>query len=301
MPKTLVIYTTTNINENLLFFLNHGYIENSDNVDFYICFNNDDALDILQWQQNITNNNLHNLYLLKRPNLGYDFGAWIDVIYSVKNEKQLWESYDYFIILNSTCMGPFLPVYENRSWVDIFTGMINDKVKLVGPTINVYQNKPHVQSYCLCFDKELFMKLKDLNFIIPDHLFKDKKVYDNCYVKEDFVEHFEVGMSLNTMKLGYNIKCLLKGYETINYNYIFHNFNEEKETNLPYGRVSYDVNGCVGWDPCANNRYFGITMHPYEVMFYKSNRCAHNNVFEMYKQFHIYHTKKNYSHLIFNQ
>lgn len=290
MTKTLVIYAANTVNSNLLFFLNNGYIENSENIDFYVCFNNDN-IDISEWKENIKNNNLKNLHFIQRPNLGYDFGAWIDILY----HNNLWEKYDYYILLNSTCMGPFIPLYEIRSWVDIFTNLLNDKVKLVGPTINVYENRPHVQSYMLCFDKELFIQLKNNNFLIKDHPFKDKKIYDDCFMKEDFVNYFEVGMSQLTLLLGYQIKSLLKGYETINY----YNTLCGKPINLPHGEVYYFVDDCVGWDPCGVNRYFGITMHPYEVIFYKSNRGSYTEILEMYKQFHNITIKKDYVYLIF--
>lgn len=46
--------------------------------------------------------------------------------------------YKYVLFINSSVRGPYLPSYWPQSvhWTRVFTDRINDKVKLVGPTIS---------------------------------------------------------------------------------------------------------------------------------------------------------------------
>ena len=47
--------------------------------------------------------------------------------------------FDYFVLIPDTVRGPFLPNYvRGDSWPDLLTGMLSDRVKLVGPSINCH-------------------------------------------------------------------------------------------------------------------------------------------------------------------
>ena len=48
-------------------------------------------------------------------------------------------AFDYFILIPDTVRGPFLPNYvPGHSWPDAITGLLSDRVKLVGPSINCH-------------------------------------------------------------------------------------------------------------------------------------------------------------------
>jgi hypothetical protein len=47
------------------------------------------------------------------------------------------EDYHFFIFMNSSVRGPFVPPYARGAtrWQDLFFNRLNDHIKLVGPTI----------------------------------------------------------------------------------------------------------------------------------------------------------------------
>jgi len=274
--KTLVVYCTHNMNQNVDFFLKHGHIQ-SDDIDFIICFNGLENYNIVKQlteeRQNETNKNVK---ILVRSNIGLDFGAWSDVLLTEDDDKLLlYTKYDYFILLNNTCRGPFLPSYCVDNWASLFTNLINNEVKLVGPTINFYKGKPHVQSYFLCTDK-IGLELAINNNIITKEI---NVIYNGINLsehrhKDKFIQDYEIGFSKIIIENGYNIKCLLKGYDNLDYRKLL---NQDK--------ICFDY-GIIIDDACYDKKYFGISFHPYEVIFYKANRHIANDVLEKYTKFH---------------
>lgn len=279
MTKTLVIFCTHIINRELLFFLDHGIVNSSD-IDFYVCLNGNFNSDT--YNARIRESNISNLTFVNRENVGHDFGGWTYVLNLQKDGKKLYEHYDYFIVLNSTCIGPFIPVYCDENWVRLFTNMITDKVKLVGPTINHYLGKPHVQSYFMCTDKV------GLQIGINKGIF----IQNNYPNKMDYVFNKEIPFSLEIIKAGYNIASLLKGQNNIEFNKLVNT----KDLNLPYGTLNNKHYG----DVCFEFAYFGMTIHPYEVIFYKSNRNIANGILDKYVKFSEYKKESNLSKCLSN-
>lgn len=76
----------------------------------------------------------------------------------------LCSRFKYFIWLNSSGRGPFLPPYyaeisQGASWTRAFTAKLTDKVKLVGSSIScggayTYPPTPHVQTYAVATDRQ---------------------------------------------------------------------------------------------------------------------------------------------------
>lgn len=266
--RILIIYATHIINDNLLFFLNHGYI-NDPNIMFYVVFNGlIDTKSIDHYQK-------YNLVFKKRPqNIAYDFGCWCDVLFMKVKDHHLYTEYSHYIFVNSSCCGPFLPTYVKDRWCDLFINKLSDTVKLVGPTINYYHGRPHVQSFMMCTDR-VGLDIA-INAIILSPLLDD--IYKNINLsdiknKDDFVHRNEVGLSAHIIKNGYNIACLLKAYENID----FRNLKSSKLP-LPFG-VAID-------DHSYENKYFGISFHPYEVIFFKANRNISEPILQKYKEMH---------------
>ena len=258
--KTLVIYCTHTLNNELKHFIDHGYFV-SDCVDFFICLNGDFDVDRYK-----VDSKKMSLIFYKRPNVGHDFGGWGEILLMDK----LYEHYDYFVLLNGTCLGPFLPVYVKQTWVELFTSMITNTVKLIGPTINHYQGKPHVQSYCMCTDR------------VGMQIGLDAGIFtvDEGQSKLQIIEGKEVGFSLKIMEAGYNIGCLLKAYDGVD----FRKMVGVSSLNLPFG--SMNGTGNRHMDPCKDTGYYMINFHPYEVIFFKSNRDIARAVINKYCQFH---------------
>jgi hypothetical protein len=75
--------------------------------------------------------------------------------------------YKYFVFLNSSVRGPYMPSYlsGHLSWTQAFVAILDDQVKLAGPSINCEKanwkadpsqrtrHNPHVQSYAVATDR----------------------------------------------------------------------------------------------------------------------------------------------------
>lgn len=188
---------------------------------------------------------------LHRRNIGLDFGSWTDAIHCLNLAKRKLPF--KLILVNDTVRGPFVPWFHqnraNRSWTTYFTDMLTDQVKLAGTTINVCPGAqfgpwaPHVQSMLLATDEVGFAIGVAAN-VFTVHREKDA-IIDKC----------EVGFSRAILAKGFNIDCLaplLHG----------HDYRSPEKCRLRKGDVVYE------------NAYFGASLHPYDVIFFKTNRCV---------------------------
>jgi lipopolysaccharide biosynthesis protein len=165
----------------LNFFLQNGLKENK-NCDYFFIINGEIELNILKRLPSYFN-------IVNRPNIGYDFGAWGDVILNLDITK-----YNYFLFLNNSVVGPCLPRYlKNVFWPELFYKHIDDKIKLVGCTTN-YDITQHIQSYCFCVD------IIGLNILIKDGIFV-KNLDKN---KNDIIYEHEIKMLQYIQRAGYS-------------------------------------------------------------------------------------------------
>lgn len=141
MPKVLVLYVFHVYNDRVDNFINNCIFDD-ENVDFMIISND----------KSNSFKHPHNAKVLFRDNIGYDFGGWSDALLT----NNLYENYDYFIFVNSSVIGPFIPFYYKDKWTDIYINELQNNVKLFGSTINTIQQPltmAHVQSYIFSMDK----------------------------------------------------------------------------------------------------------------------------------------------------
>ena len=170
--KTAIIYAYHESDKyalhNLLFFLKNGLID-SDNIKYYIIINGNTILNLI---------NIKNVNFIFRENKNSDFGSWDYFFENIKESM----NFDYYMFLNSSVVGPIIPLYLNNiiNWIDIFTLHINDEIKIVGCSTN-YEKQKHIQSYCFCVDKI------GLNILLDKKIFKinsDKQI--------DFIDKGEI-------------------------------------------------------------------------------------------------------------
>lgn len=232
--KTVVIYAFHIINENVKFFLQHGIFEDP-NIDFIFICNGPHSLKVPSY-----------IKYINRENIGYDFGAWSHAIFT----ENLLEKYDFFVFINSTVRGPFIPPWSfEKNWIRIFTNLIDYQTKLVGTTLGIDEHLTHIQSTVLVTDKI------GLEVGIQDGIFEKIPISKE---KRDIVIQKEIGFSQSIMKKGYKIKPIMSAY----YN------SEITPTSLLRSRVHH----LDGW-------YFGTNLHPYEIIFIKDNHninCNHD-------------------------
>jgi hypothetical protein len=231
--------------ENFEFFLENGIY---DEIDYYIIING-------QCSVNIPNKK--NIIIFNRENKGYDFGAWS---YGLAN---ITKEYDYYTFLNTSVKGPYL-YNKCEKWYEPFIRLFNKDVKIVGTTINIYtgnhcgdvdlikyfnKEKPftHVQSMFFIIDKEYLDYLNSLDF------FNENKL--NNITKFDYIiGNYEIGLSQHALIKGWNINCILQPYKNQDYRTVINDLLID------------------GGDIYFMGKYFGKTIDPYDVIFFKTNR-----------------------------
>jgi hypothetical protein len=274
MPKSIVIYSYYQKNDeyikNLEFFIKNGLY---DDIDYIFCINgNECSVDIPSSS---------NIKIIKRENVGYDFGAYSDALKQINIKL-----YDYFFFINTSVRGPFIHEKERLhvKWTDPFIKLFKKDVALVGTTINILEvtdphiiksmyldlliekgfTSPftHVQSQFFVFNK------KSLKFLIDKKFFEQTS--EQNFIK--FIALREVLMSQLILKNGWNINCMLPKYQ-----------------GLDYRKVEHDINKTsVDGDPYYPGAYFGNSIEPYDVMFIKTNRnVSPDKVIQLTDQYYI--------------
>lgn len=240
-----VIYTFHEYNPNVEFFIKYGLFD-SEKIHFYIVINSTDIT--------INLNQYRNIKTYNRNNFGHDFGAWSYCLFqkTLGQESLVKDSYDYYIFINSSVKGPFLPVwYNEKDWTKLFVKHINNDLKLFGTSIGNYDNNVHVQSMLLVTDKI------GLKIGIDNNIFdKEPKSMDRW----DVIVQKELGFSKFILSNGYNIGCLLASFQDVD-------FRVQK--------IFINNLNVFGHDD-----YYGIEVHPYEVIFIKVPKFGHEYLFK---------------------
>ena len=116
-PLVLYAYSESeNARENLEFFIEKGL---HGRADFVFIFNGATTASQLVPQST-------NVRVIERDNTCYDLGA----IGQVLREDDLWKRYKRFITMNASIRGPFLPIYSEACWTDVFLDRITTHVKV---------------------------------------------------------------------------------------------------------------------------------------------------------------------------
>lgn len=185
--------------------------------------------------------------ILHRPNLGFDFGghaAMLDVLDATNS------TYDAYIFLNCGVTGPFLSTFmpSEWHWVRAFTDKLCNRVGVVGTSIVCLPASdeggmgPKVEGFAFALSSGALQVVRERGTSFQQHPDKVAAILSGEY-------------NLTTVLLneGYDIDCLLKAYQGIDW---------RNETNW---QCNYQAH------PSRANSYYGISMHPLEVIFHKSH------------------------------
>ena len=233
--KTLVLYVFHVFNGRVQTFINKAIFED-ENTDFIVICND----------KNIDFKVPEYVKTFKRDNIGYDFGGWTDALLT----DDLYKSYDNFIFVNSSVIGPFLPNYFTGKWTDIYLAGLKDNIKLFGSTINTCANYAdpakfsHVQSCIFAMNRETLDLLIDGNIFSKNHY--AKTMDEAIWLKE-------VHMSRLVLEKGGNIGSLLKHYQGVDFTF----------------KVQPKV---VMLNDLLNNQYRNVYWNEYDLVFVKGNR-----------------------------
>ncbi|CAK7273828.1 hypothetical protein SEPCBS57363_005848 [Sporothrix epigloea] len=203
--------------------------------------------------------NWSNIRVVQRNNTCYDMGA----VGEVMRTDDLWKYYKKFISINASIRGPFVPYWSNACWSDMYLNKITDTVKFVGLTASCWP-RGHIQSMIYATDDVGMGILLD-----PDHAATgvpdvygtadDTVGLSGCYNGHKAAVHSEIGLATLITNAGYQVDAMMAAYH--------HQGGLEE-----YCRTTGNGSG----DVLLPNQYFGIDVHPYETIFFKTNRKIHS-------------------------
>lgn len=255
--KSVIIYTyfaSPSSDYNMNFFVKKELSYKS-NIDYVIVINGN------KYNENITFPTLDNVTILKRDNIGYDFGGHNHALKYITKEAK---TYDYYFFMNSGVIGPILSDHFTEShWSNVFIKKINEKVKLVGTTI-VCLPRADMGGYGPKVEGFFFM----VDNIGLELLKKQQNIFCNHADKYSAIINGEYGLSNTILKSGYSIDCMLPRYENVDW-------KDPK---------NHTLNNNI--HPSRKNSFYGDSINPYHVIFHKWYWHGAENVnFEIIKQY----------------
>ena len=202
--KTLVLYIYHELNHRVNNFIKNAIFLDPD-VDFIVINNGSEKEPILPD---------HVIYF-KGDNNGYDFGGWSKgLLYN-----KFYQGYDYFIFVNSSASGPYLPRYHQERWTDIYINGLSNSIRLFGSSIstsndhgvNDVENLAHVQSYIFSINKDTLI------FLIHGEIFSLNNLARNA---NDLFINKEMRMSRLIIENKWNIGCLMTYYIGVDFRFL---------------------------------------------------------------------------------
>jgi hypothetical protein len=182
-------------------------------------------------------------------------------------------AYDHFIFMNSSCIGPIVPLYCQGNWVDLLRAyMESQQAHLVGPVIEVppddlgsrasaqfksikagHRNVPFVHTYFILVTRRALTALLEYGALSVGTLDKDEAIL----VRERL-------MTSALLDAGLNVASLQRIFEGVDW---------RDPSNWEKYRPAEGALSC----PEVPGNYRGADLDPYEVMFFKNIR--HPNAF----------------------
>ncbi len=235
--------------DNLIYFLSVGIL---DEYHYYIVIAGGCTVE-LPLKENIS--------YIKTENRNNDYGGYSEFI---KTATQKLQNYNFFIFVNSSVRGPFLPNYSPSDWTVPFIKKLSNDTHLVGSTINVlpiqseYSQKlgeissypppfTHVQTTSYALTSEALNYLISLSFYDMDRFMS----------KEEVIAFYELRLSREIIKNGWNFSSIAPLYDEIDY-------RKQNE----FIKNDSAVNG----DVLFKKGFMGRTLNPYDLIFIKVNR-----------------------------
>ena len=184
-----------------------------------------------------------NLTILKRENVGYDFGGHNEAIKYLKSKQR---TYKYYFFMNSGVIGPIMPAYITDHWSEIFIKKLIGLVKVVGTSIACLKKDdlggygPKVEGFFFLTDSIGLNLLLEEETVFCNHVDKKAAIIDGEY-----------GLTKCIMKHGYTIDCMIQRYSGVDW----------------FDKRNWNINN--NKHPTRKNDYFGKSINPYEVIFHK--------------------------------
>ena len=233
--------------DNLVLFLATGY---SPDVDFYIIIASEFSIDLPQKP---------NIVYIRTDNRNLDYGGYCQALAQINDI----DKYEACIFINSSVRGPFVASYFQDDWTKIYTQWLKDDVHLVGAAINTmagdfpqfdflttdyHYPKPysHVQTTAYALSRRALQHLLKIGFYDPKEQL----------TKEEVIALYELRLSQEIKKQGWNMKSLCAPYNSIDYRTTHEEINP----------------AAVKGDSLHAGAFFARTLSPLECVFMKTNR-----------------------------
>lgn len=245
--STLIVYVLANVDDvtesNFRFFLQKG-ISDRPLYHFVVVVQEGPGIrDLFLAPVNL----MPNVRIVTHPNSCFDIGTVGWLLFESQHVQV--SDYRFFIWLNPSIRGPFLPTWANSSqWPAVFTSKLTDETKLSGTALSCggivdeflgQRINPHLQSYLLATDATGLQILKNA------------RVFD-CYKRyTEVIFHGELGASLAILNAGFNIHSAMLRYHDVDWRKL-ENWNCNRQLS-----------------PIVPGFNDGVSIDPLEVVFVK--------------------------------
>lgn len=208
---------------------------------------------------------IDNINYLFTENKNFDYGGYCAAI----PKLTAWQGYDFYLFVNSSVRGPFIPAYSNQNWTNLFIDQFSNEIGIVGSAISItpshhsiaqmYHKKyggcernnqflGHVQTTCYALSRAVLEQLVQLGF------YEETEALN----KDETVRDYEIRLSQLILDMGLNFRCILPEYNQVDYRKALVDIN-------PVSREG---------DSGFERSYFGRNVHPYESIFIKTSRAT---------------------------
>ncbi len=175
-----------------------------------------------------------------------------------------------FILINSSCRGPFVPSYFRDPWPEMFFSLLSSETRLAGVTVNCNQpgmEELHIQSYLLAFDRSTLahMLQRQAPVCPPPGANATRTVWQ-----------FELSLTHSILRAGGNVavtQFLWSGAD----------FRDSDAVRRVCAVSAYG-------DVLRPGAYSGMDVHPLELGFFKTNRAVAPEVLYLFTQMALVHT-----------
>ncbi len=198
-------------------------------------------------------------------NIGYDFCVYKDVLTNIPLKIPI-KDVRYFILLNKSLRGPFVPSYYERPWPEIFTSRLKGSIKLSGTSIHCGNGDSlglHMQSMLWAFSADI------LPFMLERF---------ECFAtKPEVIQALEVGLPRALLAKGFRFASTMRMFDS--------------KEGVPDANTdaicawARAESGHGGGDQYYGGAYAGIDLHPLETVFFKSNRHVGPKLLQQYTTF----------------
>jgi hypothetical protein len=199
-------------------------------------------------------NSFEKLTLVPDDNSSTRIEAFNNLVSNLANT----EAYDFFIFASSEMRGPFFDNQSNKAWHKKFCAPLKGDTHLSGTIVRLL---PQTHPLTLMFGRSeneskplpyvpltaFAVTRQGLQLFIEKEIFKPNKTW----IPDVEVINHDIKASSTILDMGWNISCILDGYDTLDYRVL----EEDPNPTAHHG------------DPSFLNTYFGKTLSASQLIF----------------------------------